>query len=396
MIAGSNPNGQQQRQQAASSNNFGMQQQQQQQAVPVASGVFPSGLLAGTPVGGNVQGPQQGQAPMMQAPAMYLDSSNVHSMVSSWNQNQHGGVPLFQPVASAAQPAMAQSHISGESQVSHATNRVGQMHASASSSQFAIPPIPNEPVKLPKALNSAVGKVESMHHGFFQEYPDVWRKLQTSNKTDKDWEIIAKHYVIWYVKKIQQKKKLMAEEKAKQAKAGAQEQEELKQKTKSAQEILEDRIKKRSEEAKASMLQRFPTISKPNTADERRFVPTLRLQSLVRKVCGERVKLDKETEDAIEQITEKFVGDAIAFAISMARRKKLKDVDPSDIALFLRSTWNINIPGFKSGKVTTYRCIAPKPEERSKIAAVRKENFAEGKKYQVPGNQGDKDRSMKK
>jgi len=333
---------------------------------------------------------------------MYVDSSNAHGMINTWNQNQqHGGVPLFQPIAaSAAQPALSQSLVSGESQVSHATNRVGQMHNSASSSQLGIPPIPTEPVKLPKPLNSAVGKVESMHHGFFQEYPDIWKKLHTSFKTDRDWEIIAKHYVVWYVKKVQQKKRILAEEKAKQAKAGAEgnerSAEELQQKTMSAQSILEERIKKRMQEAKASMLQNFPAISAPKTEEERRFVPPLRLESLVRKVCGERVKLAKETDNAIEQLTEKFVGDAIAFAISMARRKKLKEVDPSDIALFLKSTWNINIPGFNSGKVTTYRCVAPKAEERSKIAAVRKENFAEGKKYQVAGNQGDKDRSMKK
>jgi transcription initiation factor TFIID subunit TAF12 len=164
----------------------------------------------------------------------------------------------------------------------------------------------------------------------------------------------------------------------------------------SARSILKERVDKRRIEAEASMMQKFPRILEPKSEEEKRFVPPLRLQSLVRKVCGDRVKLATETDDAIEQLTGKFVGDAIAFAISMARRKKLKEVDPSDIALFLKSTWNINIPGFNSGKVATYRCIAPKPEERSKIAAVRKENFAEGKKYQVAGNQGDKDRSIKK
>ena len=393
---GSNPNSQQQHQPIAGNNNNMGMQQQQQQAVPVTSGVFPPGLLAGTAVVSHMPGAQQGQLPMMQVPSMYVDSSNVQSMVSNWNQ--HGGVPLFQPAAvSAAQPAPAQSHVSGESQVSHATNRAGQMHASGSSSQLGIAPIPTEPVKLPKALNSAVGKVESMHHSFFIEYPEVWRKLQTSKKSEKDWELIAKHYVIWYVKKIQQKKKLLAEEKARKEKEGAERSaEELKRKTMSAQSILEERVQKRIKEAEASMLQKFPPISAPKTDEEARFVPPLRLQSLVRKVCGDRVKLATETDSAIEQLTEKFVGDAIAFAISMARRKKLKEVDPSDIALFLKSTWNINIPGFSSGKVATYRCIAPKPEERAKIAAVRKENFAEGKKYQVTGNQGDKDRSIKK
>jgi len=145
-------------------------------------------------------------------------------------------------------------------------------------------------------------------------------------------------------------------------------------------QIHEERREQTQSSLKNLLAKEFPSITVPKHKDERRYLPKSRLQSLVSNSCGSHVKLANGTAEALEDIAEQFVADAIQYALGMAKRRKMRKLDSTDIATYFAIAWNLDIPGFGGSVPRTQRHTRISAEQRVRLASARKENFADGKK----------------
>jgi histone H3/H4 len=86
----------------------------------------------------------------------------------------------------------------------------------------------------------------------------------------------------------------------------------------------------------------FQPIIRPQSEDDKQYVPQARLQALVRQVgLGIGIQNAKATEDAegaLRAVAGDFISNAVSFAVSMARRRKSEEIEPADLLLYLERT----------------------------------------------------------
>lgn len=123
----------------------------------------------------------------------------------------------------------------------------------------------------------------------------------------------------------------------------------------------------------------YHPIVSPKDEGEKRFLPKQRLQALVDGVCPTNTKLAEGSADALEDIAEHFIAEAIQYAIAMAKKKKSRLIDAQDIGTYYSMVWNVEIPGY-SKKIKQYVYAQALNHEKMRKAAARKENFADGQK----------------
>ncbi|KAI7841139.1 hypothetical protein COHA_005109 [Chlorella ohadii] len=120
----------------------------------------------------------------------------------------------------------------------------------------------------------------------------------------------------------------------------------------------------------------FPPIIRPQSEDDKQFVPQARLQALVRQVgLGIGIQNAKATEDAegaLRAVAGDFISNAVSFAVAMARRRKSEEIEPADLLLYLERTWGLQVPGFSRGEVKPYQRQPASAEHQRRMAAVRK------------------------
>ena len=249
---------------------------------------------------------------------------------------------------------------------------VGSTSTSGGSRGTAGIPLPDKDIVLPKTIETKIGKVTKISYQFFKNHPEEWKKY---NQQGADIDMMNK-YLLWM---LHVKKQLSKSSNGKQP----GDPKVLDKLTQSATQELEADRQKYMEDAKKWLSKHFTSIFEPKNDEERQYLPPERLQSLAERMLGNAYTLEKDTEHVMEQIAEGFMTEAIAFAIAMARRRKKDTLDPADVSLFLKRAWNIDIPGYSNGAVTPYRLLIPKANHKQKLAAVRKDNLLDGKKYAV-------------
>lgn len=97
---------------------------------------------------------------------------------------------------------------------------------------------------------------------------------------------------------------------------------------------------------------------------------------LAKKACGDVGKLSADAEAGIKALAGEFSKGAISFAIGAARRKRAQRLDPGDVALYMKQTWGIDLPGFTGAKVVPYKRLVGGEMHKARLAAVRRGNVA--------------------
>ena len=148
-------------------------------------------------------------------------------------------------------------------------------------------------------------------------------------------------------------------------------------------------LKQSADDSQKAALQKLATtlafISRPSTAEEKTYLPRPRLRALAKKACGDVVKLSAEAEFGMKALAEDFSKGAISFAIAAARRKKMQRLDPGDVALYMKQTFGIDLPGFNRAEVVPYRRLAGSEVHKARLAAVRRANVALTKQTTATG-----------
>ena len=104
-----------------------------------------------------------------------------------------------------------------------------------------------------------------------------------------------------------------------------------------SQQSLERRQAEAQRAAAASAGQQ--PITRPQSEEERQFLPRQRLTALAREVCGAGATVSRDAEAALKGVAADFVGGAVAFAVAMARRRKSDVLQPADLQLYFQRTW---------------------------------------------------------
>lgn len=156
----------------------------------------------------------------------------------------------------------------------------------------------------------------------------------------------------------------------------------LEQTVASASAELKTQAAAERQRRQATVEARFRSIIKPQTAEDKTFLPRTRLRSMVRTFCGPTTKLTSDAELALKAFAEGFISDALAVAFAMARRRRAKRLDAQDIALYMSQAWGVDIHMAK-GVVKPYRRLALSESHRARMAAVRRGNILAGKAVTV-------------
>ncbi|GAB4823703.1 hypothetical protein N2152v2_010749 [Parachlorella kessleri] len=138
-----------------------------------------------------------------------------------------------------------------------------------------------------------------------------------------------------------------------------------------AQAALQQRLAAQSGAAAAARMG-FPPITKPANDEDKLFLPKPRLQVLVREACGQGARMTSEAELALKTLAQDFVSNAVAFGVSMAKRRKAEVLEQGDLQLYFERTWNLQIPGFSDAEVRPYRRPAVSDVHKARMAAVRR------------------------
>lgn len=328
--------------------------QQQQQPVSSFSGVMMQGQQVQYPNVSNYststpfhQPPVQQQAP------------------ESWPVRTN--LTQAHPLPQLQLPVMPQSHNGHPGQPQNPlmaipVNPNGHARREAAAMASIVPPLPTSHVKLPAPINLGPTTVDVIFYQFFHRYPEMWDKFNIDYQGN--CKEIFKTYLLWGKMVKEQRKRFREAE--------------------TVRDRLQRKIREQYREAEKTVRRDWPTIHEPRTDDEKKFLPSSRAAHLVQKCCGPDTKLTAQAETALELLAKSFVEDAVSFGVAMARRRPKSDqqgaqeIQPSDVSLFLRTSWNIMLPT-NDGIVKGYTCNVPKTTYKSIAAATRKENFMEGK-----------------
>lgn len=123
----------------------------------------------------------------------------------------------------------------------------------------------------------------------------------------------------------------------------------------------------------------FLPVHDPKNKEEEEFLPKNRLKAFVKDTCGPAVKLSPETEKMMKLMAGHFVQSAVSFSMSMAKRKKEKQLDASDTGFYFKKVWKISVPGLQHGSIAPYRRLMPSEAYKARVASVRKANIEAGK-----------------
>lgn len=117
-------------------------------------------------------------------------------------------------------------------------------------------------------------------------------------------------------------------------------------------------------------------INIPRKPEDKIILPVDRLHHFLETVCGSSLQASSEVEKALKVLSGEYIHGAIAFAVSMARRRGTwqGDLLASDIDLFMQQQWGLKIPGLSHGKIATYRRLAGNDAHRTRMKAVRRGN----------------------
>ncbi|KAK9809118.1 hypothetical protein WJX72_009572 [[Myrmecia] bisecta] len=111
---------------------------------------------------------------------------------------------------------------------------------------------------------------------------------------------------------------------------------------------------------------------RPPTEEELRMLPNASLQRIMRKVAGPHGELAPDVEPVLRELAEQFIGGAVSFGCTLAKRRKAEVVEPADVAVYLERTWHLHIPGFSGDAVKPYKRPAASELHRTRAAAVRR------------------------
>ena len=139
---------------------------------------------------------------------------------------------------------------------------------------------------------------------------------------------------------------------------------------------LQQRAVEGKDAAFRKLATQLPFISQPLNIEEKQFLPRARLRSLAAKACGDIGKLTLDAEEGMKLLAAEFSKGAITFAVAAARRRKAQKLDPGDVALYMKQTWGVDLPGFKKAEVTPYRRLVGSDVHKARLAAVRRSNVA--------------------
>ena len=143
-------------------------------------------------------------------------------------------------------------------------------------------------------------------------------------------------------------------------------------------EELHRELTRKSKTATDKLLTKLGPIEFPKTPQDKEMLPSARLHHFLASVCGPSLNTSSEVDKAMTVLAEEYIHGAIAFAVSMARRRGTgsHELYPSDIDLYMRHLWGINVPGLSHGKICTYRRLAGVDAHRIRMKAVRRGNGA--------------------
>lgn len=239
-----------------------------------------------------------------------------------------------------------------------------------------VPPLPKSHVKLPSPITvgnaqnqNSTTLVDVIYYQFFQSHPDMWVKFNVDYQ--RYCKEIFQTYLLWG-KMIKERGEMVKEQRKRL------------RESETVRERLKRKIREQYVDAEKVVRRDWPSIHEPKTDDEKKFLPSSRASHLVQRCCGPDVTLTEQAQTALELLAKNFVEDAVSFGVAMARRRpkngqaEAQEIQSNDIALFLRTAWNIMMPT-SDGVVKGYTCNVPKASYKSIEAAARKENLLEGR-----------------